>query len=413
MKSRSAPLIRASLCMWALVLLGAALAMPSLAKEYLIGMQCDRQGPTATVGQVYCPGVHDYIKLFNSKNSIPGHTVRLMEIDTGYNVPRSVEAYERHKASGALSIMIWGTPATVALTEKLTEDRILGTSPGFGSAAAANGQRFPYLFPAAASSWSQAATGIQFIMERWTGSKPPKIAYIYYDNPAGREPLPILNDLRQQLGFALREFAVPPPAIEMRPQVLDIARKFRADWTMNHLFGRGPSVSLKEFTRVGFKRDQMLGFVWAGAESDIAPAGWESAQGYYTMQFAHVGTKHPLLDEIRAMHRKEGQEPPEAMQFSVYYNRGIANIALHAEAIRRAVAKHGPDINGVQVKDALESMDGFNLDNFIAPVHMSRQDHEGGGFVRIFQVSGESYRPVSGWIQGYREVVMKHVLAGS
>ena len=32
-------------------------------KEIVFGFQCDRTGPTATVGTVLCPGYHDYIAL--------------------------------------------------------------------------------------------------------------------------------------------------------------------------------------------------------------------------------------------------------------------------------------------------------------------------------------------------------------
>jgi hypothetical protein len=42
---------------------------------------------------------------------------------------------------------------------------------------------------------------------------------------------------------------------------------------------------------------------------------------------------------------------------------------------------------------------------------MTPQDHEGGGFVRIFAVKGNTFEPVSEWIQGYRDVVMQHVMA--
>ena len=43
--------------------------------------------------------------------------------------------------------MLYGTPQTQALTQKLNEDKIPGTSPGFGTAAAANGTRYPYRLP--------------------------------------------------------------------------------------------------------------------------------------------------------------------------------------------------------------------------------------------------------------------------
>ena len=388
------------------------------AKEYLIGQQCDRSGPTKPVGAYMCPGFHDYIKVFNSKNTIPGSTIRVMEIDHGYQVPRGIEAYERFKEAGAVSIQLFGTPHTVSLTQKLTEDKILGTSPGFGSAAGANGEKYPYLFPLAASYWSQAASAVKFIHDNWKGSKPPKIAYMYVDNPAGREPFPIMDELQTKLGFEMDKYAVPPPGIEMRPQVLDVVRKFKADWVMGQFFGRAPTVSLKEFARMGYPRNRMIGFVWAGGESDISVAGWEQSEGYNTIQFAWVGSScknvnQQILQEIVDVYKAEGKPCPEEMNVSVYYNRGVMAAAVHAESIRVAVAKHGENITGKDVKEAMESIKNFSIPGgFMAPVTMSVTDHEGGGSVRIFQVHNGGYRPVTEWFNGYRDVVLRHVAAG-
>jgi ABC-type branched-subunit amino acid transport system substrate-binding protein len=81
---------------------------------------------------------------------------------------------------------VYGTPQTAALNKKLEEDKILGTSPGFGSAAAADGKRYPYTFPIAASYWSQAGAAVAFVKEKLARLKGKKIAFIFYDNPAGR-----------------------------------------------------------------------------------------------------------------------------------------------------------------------------------------------------------------------------------
>jgi branched-chain amino acid transport system substrate-binding protein len=221
--------------------------------EIVIGMQCDRTGATQIVGVALCPGIHDYAALVNSKGGVEGYRIKILEVDNEYKVPPAIEAYERHKKEGAVSIMIYGTPQTYALTAKLTEDRIPGTSPGFGSAAAADGTKYPYIFPVAATYWSQAAAGVDFAKKQLGGQlKGKKLAYLFYDNPAGREPIQVLEDIAEREGFQLKTFAVPPPGVEMGAQVLDIAQRFRADFVISHLFGAAPSVSIKELKRVGY-----------------------------------------------------------------------------------------------------------------------------------------------------------------
>ena len=53
-------------------------------KEVVFGFQCDRTGPTATVGTVLCPGYHDYIDLVNSKGGVDGYKIKVIEVDNEY-----------------------------------------------------------------------------------------------------------------------------------------------------------------------------------------------------------------------------------------------------------------------------------------------------------------------------------------
>jgi branched-chain amino acid transport system substrate-binding protein len=380
--------------------------------EIVIGLQCDRTGATQTVGVNLCPGYHDYIKLVNSKGGVEGHKIRAIEIDHEYKVPQGMESYERHKKEGAVIIGIYGTPHTYALTQKLTEDRIPGTSPGFGSAAAADGQRYPYIFPIAATYWSQGAAAVKFAKDQLGGNlKGKKIAYLFYDNPAGREPIGVLEDIAEREGFQLRTFAVPPPGVEMGAQVLDIAQRFRADWVITHLFGRSPSVSIKELKRAGFPLRKVVGLVWGAAEADIeAAGGWSVAEGYNAMQFAGVGSDYPVLNEIRAMYKKEGQEPPKEMSSTVYYNRGVLVAAVHVEAIRNAVKdKKSGNITGEDAKKGFEKISNFTLGGLVPPLKITPQDHEGGGVVQVFQVKGGKFVKATEWFSAYNDIVAKHI----
>src|SRR5438477_5047547 len=254
-------------------------------KEVIVGVMCDRTGATQINGVVLCPAMHDYYDLVNYKGGIEGYQIKAPELDHEYKVPPAMEAYERFKLDGATSIMAYGTPQVQALNQKLAEDKIPGTSPGFGIAASADGKRFPYLFPVAATYWSQGAGAVKFVKDKLGGDlKGKKIAYLFFDNPAGREPIPVIEDLQKIEGFELRTFAVPPPGVEMGAQMLDITQRYRPDFVISHLFGSAPGLSIKAFKSNGFPLSKVLGLVWASGEQDIAGAGgWPVAEGYYTM----------------------------------------------------------------------------------------------------------------------------------
>ena len=377
-------------------------------KEVVIGGTCDRTGPTQINGVGICPGIQDYYDLVNTKGGIEGYRIKYMEIDHEYKVPQGVEAYEREKRDGAVSMMVYGTPQVQALNQKLTEDKIPGTSPGFGIAASADGKRYPYLFPVAATYWSQGAAAIQFVKEKLGGSlEGKKIGYVFYDNPAGREPLPIIEDLQQLEKFELRTFAVPPPGVEMGAQVLDITQRYRPDFVIAHLFGRSPSLAIKEFKRTGYPLSKVMGLVWASAEHDIlAAGGWSVAEGYHTLTFAGIGDDYPVRQEIKAMYKAQGRDLPNAMEDTVMYNRGILWAALHVEATRNALkSTGGKQPSGEDVKRGFEAIRDFSLGGLVPPLEVTAGDHEGGGWVQVFQAKGGKFVKETDWFRAYPEVV--------
>ena len=391
---------------------GAALAQD---KEVIIGVHCDRTGATQIVGTVICPAQHDYYALINSQGGVEGYKIKATEIDSEYKVPPAIEAHQRFKKDGAIATTLYATPAVLALQKTLEEDKILGTSPGFGTAAGADGKRYPYVFPIAASYWSQGAAAVDFAKKQLGGSlKGKKIAYIYYDNPAGKEPVAILEDLSKSEEFELRQFAVPAPGVEMGAQILDITGRFKPDFVIAHLFGRSPSVAIKEFKGKGFPLSKVVGLVWASAEGDIVAAGgFGVAEGYNTMQFAGVGNDWAVIKEINAMYKAQGKpEPTKAQENSVIYNRGVMTAALVTEAIRGAIkAKGGAKPTGEDVKNAMEKIRGFTLGGLVPPMNITPEDHEGGGWVQIWTVKGGKFVKTTEWFQAYRDLIKKHLEA--
>ena len=390
--------------------LGAAFAGGAAAEDkvLLIGDQCDRTGPTQIVGTVLCPAMQDYYKLVNSKGGIDGWTIKGDEIDNAYKVPEGIEAYERQKQQGALLMTLYGTPQTVALNQRLEQDHMPTTSPGFGISAAGDGKRFPYLFPIAATYWSQGASAVQFAKDKLGGSlKGKKIAYVYYDNPAGKEPMPILEALQKQEGFELRTFAVPPPGVELGAQIIDVTQRFHPDFVIAHLFGRSPSVLIKGLKGAGFPLSKVVGLVWASAEADIlAAGGWATAGGYNTMQFAGAGDDYPVRQEIKAMYKKEGKEPPKEMDNTVIYNRGLLQAAIQIQALTNALKiSDGKLPTHEQIKAGMEQIKDFTLGGLVPPLQITADDHEGGGWVRIFTAKGGKFVAATDWIHSYRDVV--------
>ena len=235
--------------------------------------------------------------------------------------------------------------------------------------------------------------------------KGTKIAYLYFDNPAGRDGIPMVEAIALKEGYVVRKFAVQPPGLEIEHQVNDITREFNADWVVGSLFGRSPAVSIKEFKKAGFPLNRVISFVWGAGSADVEVAGWDVAQGYLGVQFAAVGRNLPVIQELVQMYRDQGKEVPKYVG-SVYYNRGVLQGALIAEGIRLAIQNHGLPVTSEKVRRGYESIKNFDAQGVGPPLTLTPQDHEGGGYVRVYQVKGNEWVPVSGWIRDYRDEVM-------
>ncbi len=100
------------------------------------------------------------------------------------------------------------------------------------------------------------------------------------------------------------------------------------------------------------------------------------------------------------------------MHNTVYYNRGLLAAALHVEAIRNAIkAKNGGQPTGEDVKKGFEAITDFSLGGLVPPMKFSAADHEGGGWVQIFQVKGGKFVKETEWFRAYPEVLAKQLKA--
>lgn len=390
-----------------LAALGGGDALAQSGQVIRVGGICDRTGATKIIGVENCPAVGDYFALVNRKGGIAGHRLEYTELEHAYMVDRAADAYDRLKQLGVVTVFNFGVPMLEALTPNYMADRIPAVTSGTGRSDAIDGERWSYIFPGTAQYWSQAGAALKYLKDNGARNG-TKIAYLYFDNPAGRQGIAMVDAIARIEGYQVRRFAVRPPGLEIAPQVNDIAHGFKADWVITSLFGRSPAVSIREFKEAGFALNRVVGFVWGTGDADIEEAGWDVAQGYLGLQYTAIGRDHAVIQDIVRMFREEGREVP-AYVGSVYYNRGVLTAAVMAEGIRLGLQKHGVPVTGDKVRLGLEAIRNFDMQGFGPPLSITPQDHEGGGFLKMYQVKGRAWVPVSDWIRGYRDDVMAQV----
>jgi branched-chain amino acid transport system substrate-binding protein len=100
------------------------------------------------------------------------------------------------------------------------------------------------------------------------------------------------------------------------------------------------------------------------------------------------------------MFREQGKEVPSYVG-SVYYNRGVLHGAVLAEGIRLAIKNHGLPVTSDSVRKGFEAIRNFDAQGLGPSLTLTPLDHEGGGYLRVYQVKGSEWVPVNGWIRDY------------
>jgi branched-chain amino acid transport system substrate-binding protein len=405
-----------------LALLGVA-STAVAQNEQFIPILSYRVGPYAAGGSGYFGGTIDYFNLVNAQGGINGVKLAWEECETEYNASRGVECYERlkKKGGGATTVEPLSTGIAYGLLDRVAQDKIPMTTFGYGSANAADGRVFEWVYPVGTSYWSQAAAMVQYLGQKEGGLdklKGKKIVHLYHDSAFGKEPIPVFEALAAKHGFELVKIAVAHPGNTQESQWLQI-RQAKPDYVILWGWGVMNPTALKAAAKVGFPREKMLGVWWAGSEEDVIPAG-DAAKGYVTAAFSAPGTNFPVMQDIQKKLYASGKGNLEdsTRQGSIYHTRGVVYGMVIVEAIRKAQEKYGKGkvMTPEQVRWGLENLNltearikELGAAGMFPPIKTSCADHEGSGMVRFQQWDGKGFKALTPFMAGDKDLVRKMV----
>ena len=398
-------------------------ATPSNAEDSIyIPLLTYRTGPFAGSGTPIANGMHDYLTMLNERDGgIGGVKLVIEECETGYNAQKGVECYEGTKDKGAVVYNPYSTGITLQLIPKAPVDKIPILSMGYGLSATAVGSKFPWTFNAPATYWSQMSAIIKYIDSQDGGIKGKKIGFIYLDVGYGREPIPLLEELSKEMGFEV--LLVPVGGKEMQNQSshwLQV-RKERPDYMIMWGWGAMNPTAVKEAAKIRYPMDKFIGVWWSGGNVDLRPAG-EDGKGYKSTNFHSTGTDlGAIQDIIKHVVDKGLSQVDKANVGDNYYNRGVMNAVLVAEAIRTAQEKTGVKaITGVEMRVGLENLnltaerlEEIGLGGFTNPIKVTCEDHAGAHPIYIQQWDGKGWNKVSDWFTPMTERVRPKLVAAA
>lgn len=381
-------------------------------------MLVTRTGPFASAASGVSSGQQDYFALVNANGGINGIKIKWEECEFEYKAPRALECYERYRGQWKI-VYPNSTPAIFALADRLNQDKVLGINLAGGRSESSDGETFPYLSPVVLNFWSQAASTIRYIAQKEGGEdklKGKKIAFIHLDNAYGRQPFPIFDALAAKYGFEWKSWPLAWPALEQSAAWVDIARRFKADWTIQWNYGQSCNVPMTEMTKVGFPMEKFIGTLWCGSEEDISPAG-DLAKGYVSANYHGVGRDFPVIQQIIEKVQKPGKGNIEMERVgTVAYNRGVITGIVITEAFRNAIAKFGMPLDGEKVRDGFRmiKLDKARLkelgaEGLMPELEFSKTYHGGIDPQLYQQWDGKKWTTISDWVPPYEDVVKAEI----
>jgi branched-chain amino acid transport system substrate-binding protein len=373
-----------------------------------------RTGPFAGGGIPLANGFGDYMNMLNVRDGgIGGVKVVVEECETGYNSQKGVECYESTKGKGALIYNPNSTGITLQLVPKAPVDEIPVLSMGYGLSATAIGEKFPWGFNYPTTYWSQLSSILKHIDSNG-GIKGKKIGFIYLDVGYGKEPIPLLDNLSESMGFTTAKFPVGVKEMQSQSSHWLNVRKERPDWMIMWGWGAMNSTAIKEAAKIKFPLDHFVGNWWSGANSDLDAVG-APGKGYIAANFSGIGTDFPALQDVikHVVDAGKSQIKDKGDVGNVLYNRGLFNAVIVAEAIAAAQKATGKSvITGADMRVGLEKFDlsaarlkELGLEGFAAPIKGSCKDHEGAGGVYLQQWNGSSWDKITDPIEPMNDIV--------
>jgi len=373
-----------------------------------------RTGPFAGGGIPFADGFADYFNMLNERDGgIGGAKVVIEECETAYNTQKGVECYEATKDKGALVYNPLSTGITLALIPKAPVDQIPVFSMGYGLSAAAIGEKFPWTFVYPTTYWNQMSSILKYI-DANGGVKDKKIGFIYLDVGYGKEPLPLLENLSESMGFELAKYPVGGKEMQNQSAQWLNVRKDRPDWMVMWGWGAMNPTAVKEAAKIRYPLDRFIGNWWAGSHNDLNAVG-EAGKGYLAANFSGIGQDFPAVQDILTHVVEKGNSKvasPDDVG-NVLYNRGMFNAVVLAEAIMIAQEKTGKaSITGADMRDGLENINlddarlkELGLEGFTGGIKGSCTDHEGAGSIFLQQWTGSDWEKVTDLIEPMNDVV--------
>jgi len=376
----------------ALVAMAAVLGFNAMAQaEFVVGGISNRTAPTSDAGIPHMDGVLYGWKWVNDHGGVCGEKVKVVEIECGYDQPRTVASFKKLVRSYKVPLVHgFGTPDSLACVPFSTRTKTIYMPLSY--LMEWNPKFAPYYFVTNATYSHAGRSAVQLVKEQGG-----KLALLYNPGGFGENPIADIKDEAKRQGVEI--VAEEHMGYADRDAVRQIL-KFKKAGATHIWYGNtdsGTIVLMKDLKRQGLDA-KIIGNIYAISEAVTDGAG-PDAEGHYGMYgtVSYGDMSAPAMAAIMACDYKDKK--------NTHFIRGWAQALMAAEAMNR-VCKAGKEMTGPNLKEAFESMKDYSPGGLVPAITITKDDHYASMVVPVYVVKDGKWvkfwdntldRAKSGW----------------
>jgi branched-chain amino acid transport system substrate-binding protein len=355
------------------------------------GFMADLSGTLMDYGKQCAMGMMDAARYINENGGINGKKIEIIVFDDKYDVSLSQKAFDKFKDSNVTGIYMMSTGAVQSLMSQATRDQVfLFTSAT--STDLLNPKIAPYHFTLGPTYGDMSRAAIKYIRMKWEKiDRPPKLVFMFPDNPYGKENLKGAKTYAEELNVEIGPNQIVGwPTLDATEQLRAIKNE-KPDYVLIASSAINAANILKDAKRLRVESKFICNL--RVFTEDLPKFAMDAAEGVLGIQpFAPFGIDVPGMEKIIKYHNM--WHPFH--QPTLVYVEGWLNMLIPMDAYR--MADQAGDISSEGLKAALESFRDYDTGSLIPPISYYEYDHRSTTQTKIYRIDNGEMIPVTDYI---------------